>query len=287
MDRTNKIVFIRLRVLEGWPDKRIREELGIPERTYFYWKRRMKEDYASLVNRQKPGPKPGPPIDARNSRRIQIWRRRYGWGPTKIEGHLKAHYGIHVPHTRIYGLLVEKELNNPIGARRKVWGKTRWERLHSMSLWQGDWKDINTDKKPMLTYYDDHSRFIVASKRFDEATTENTIRLLDHAFGKHGFPGQVLTDNGVQFTSNHSEKPTEFELFCRSEGVQVIHSSKGRPTTLGKLENFHGCYDSEIWVTKGDHGRFVTYWNYKRPNGAIGYLYPAEVFYRDLKTASN
>ena len=69
-------------------------------------------------------------------------------------------------------------------------------------------------------------------------------------------------------------------------GVQVIHSSVKRPTTCGKLENFHGRYDAEIWVTNGDHGKFVRYWNHKRPNGAIGYLYPVEVFYRDRKKSA-
>ncbi|MDI6720812.1 MAG: DDE-type integrase/transposase/recombinase [Candidatus Aenigmarchaeota archaeon] len=288
MDRTSKIAFIRLKLIEGWTDKEIREHLGIPERTYFYWKRRIEEDYANLVNKQKPGPKPQFTIDPTNSRRIQSWRKAYGWGPAKIEGHLNAHYGIHVPHNRIYQLLKEKNLNKPIGYERKVWGKKRWEREHSMTLWQGDWKDINCDdRKPMMTFYDDHSRFVTASRRFDEATMENTIKLLSLAFKKHGFPEQILTDNGSQFTNNRSEELTEFEQFCIDNGIETITSTKNRPTTLGKIENFHGCYDSEIWITKGNHAKFMWYWNNKRPCGAIGYLYPVEVFYRDRETAIN
>lgn len=287
MDRSNKIAFIKVKLLEGWRDIDIRKELNLSERTYFYWKERMQNDYAALVNKQKPGPKPQFHIDSTTSRLIQLWRTKYGWGPTKIEGHLDVHYKTHIPHNKIHQLLIQKELNHSIGEPRKTWGKKRWERLHSMSLWQVDWKDINTELNPMLTFYDDHSRFVTASKRFTEATTENTIKLALQAFKKHGTPEQVLSDHGTQFTNNRSDQLTEFEQVCLDNGVQTILASVGRPTTNGKIENFHGCYDKEIWVTNGNHAKFVYYWNNKRPNGAIGYLYPIEVFYKDRKTASN
>lgn len=288
MDRTNKIVSIQLRLLEGWKDKDIIKAIQVPRSTYFYWKNRIQRDYSALINKQKPGPKPVFSIDSANSKRIQIWRKTYGWGPTKIEGHLDRHYGIHIPHNRIHKLFVEKGLNKPVGKPRKTWGKKRWERQHSMSLWQVDWKDVNSDyEKPMLTFYDDHSRFVTASRRFDEATMENAIKLANQTFRRYGTPEQILADNGSQFKNNRSEGLTDFEVFCASQGTKVLHSTKNRPTTLGKLENFHGCYDSEIWITNGNHAKFVRYWNYKRPNGAIGYLYPVEVFYKDRKSPIN
>jgi len=135
--------------------------------------------------------------------------------------------------------------------------------------------------------YDDHSRFVTASKRFTCATMENTIRLAEQAFNKHGIPEQILSDNGTQFTNTRSDKLTEFEQLCKDMGIETIHSTVKRPTTCGKIENFHGCYDKEIWVTKGDHAKFMKYWNNKRPCGAIGYKYPVEVFYTDRKGAIN
>ena len=289
MKRTDKIVFIRVKLFEGWSDKQIREYLGIPKRTYFYWKKIIKtKGHSELILKKKPGPKPIFHMDPVNSRRIQIWRKKYGWSPVKIEGHLEQHYGIHIPHNRIYQLLKMKRLNKPIGKTRKTWGKKRWEREHSMSLWQGDWKDINSDGQiPMITFYDDHSRFVVVSRRVKEATMDNTIKTVDCAFKRYGVPQQILTDNGSQFKNNRREELTEFEKFCINKGAGVIHSTKNRPTTMGKIENFHGCYDSEIWVTNGDHKKFIKYWNNKRPNGAIGYKYPTEVFYSDRKGAIN
>lgn len=284
MKRENKIAFIRVKLLEGWKDIDIRRTIRVPESTYFYWKDLINRGkYDSLVNKQKPGPKPRFYMDPINSRRIQLWRKKYGWGPTKMEGQLDVHYKTHIPHNKIHKLFIQKKLNKPIGKPRKTWGKKRWERKHSMSLWQGDWKDINTKFDPMITFYDDHSRFVAASKRFAEATTENSIKLLEFAFKKHGLPEQILTDHGTQFTKNRGEGLSVFEQFCADNRVKVIHSTVKRPTTCGKIENFHGRYDAEIWVTKGNHNKFVCYWNNKRPCGAIGYLYPVEVFYRDRK----
>jgi len=287
MNRSDKIAFIRVKLIEGWKDIEIRKELELSKRTYFYWKQRMQHGYAALVNKQKPGSKPKFEMSPIDARRIQSWRKSYGWGPGKMEGHLNVHYGIHIPHNRIYQLFKQKGLNHQIGEPRKTWGKKRWERDHSMSLWQTDWKDINTGLDPMLTFYDDHSRFVVASKRLKEATMENTLKLAEQAFKQYGVPEQILSDHGSQFTNNQSDKLTEFERFCKQMGVQTILASIGRPTTNGKIENFHGCYDKEIWVTKGDHAKFMRYWNNKRPCGAIGYKYPVEVFYSDRKGASN
>jgi transposase InsO family protein len=243
--------------------------------------------HAALVNRQKPGPKPRFLIGPVDRERMLDWRRRYGWGPTKIEGHLNVHYGMHIPHNRIHGLFVREGVNKAIANPRKTWGKRRWERLHSMSLWQVDWKDVNSDgEDPMCTFYDDHSRFVTASRRFSHATMENVMRLAEQAFRRHGMPEQILSDNGSQFVNNRSDKPTDFELFCQDRGIGTIRSSKQRPTTLGKIENFHGQYDKEAWRF-GTHGAYIVHWNYHRPNGGIGYLYPCERFFNDRKSAIN
>jgi len=56
---------------------------------------------------------------------------------------LKAHYDIHVPHNQIYRIFVKGKLNNPIKMPRRDWGKGRFERKHSMSLLQADFKLID------------------------------------------------------------------------------------------------------------------------------------------------
>lgn len=282
-DRNHKVRFVARKIKEGEWSRHTIDSVGISRSTYFRWKRKINnQTLAKVVNKEKPGPKQSFYIEPTVMKMIINWRKRYGWGPGRIEGHLKQHYHIHMPHNRIYQLIVNKGLNEPIGRIRKTWGKKRWERDHSMSLLQGDWKDVNTEPGPMMTYIDDHSRFIVGSKRFDEASTYNSIRLLESICKKYGCPEQVLTDNGSQFCNNHGEGPSTFDLFCMDNGIDHIRTSKKRPTTTGKIEAFHGCFEREAWRFNS-HAAYIRHWNYNRPNGAIGYLYPIEVFHRDMK----
>ncbi|MBI4175863.1 MAG: hypothetical protein HY518_01555 [Candidatus Aenigmarchaeota archaeon] len=67
MKRENKIAFIQVKLVEGWKDIDIRKVIGVPKRTYFRWKSGIQTDYAALINKQKPGPKPRFCIDATNN----------------------------------------------------------------------------------------------------------------------------------------------------------------------------------------------------------------------------
>lgn len=279
MKRETKIAAIVTKLVQGYTDIEIRQELNISKSTYFYWKKRIEEDGISKVLvKRRPGPDPAKRVDSSIAKKVFLWRDRYGWGPGKISGHLRAHHGIEISHHQIYRLLIETKRNKPIGYVREIRGKKRYERTHSMSLLHMDWKDVHTN--PMLTSLDDHSRFITASEKFDEATMENSIKLLEAVIQKFGKPRQILTDRGIQFWNNRSDNPTKFTQFCIDNDIDHIKCSKGSPQANGKLEAFHGCYDAESWRFK-THNKFIRYWNYKRPLSSIGYLYPAEIFFRD------
>ena len=70
-------------------------------------------------------------------------RRSRHWGPNKIEGYLRNHRPeaiVPVSHRTSHRILVKAGLNNSISAPKRVWGKHRFEREHSNSLWQADFK---------------------------------------------------------------------------------------------------------------------------------------------------
>ena len=279
MKRENKLAAIVSRLVQGCTDKEIRDDLHVPKSTYFYWKGRINaEGLSSVMQRQKQGPEPKAAVDPFVKKNALHWRDKYGWGPGKIAGHLKVHCNIAVSHHQIYNLLVDTKRNNPLNYTRRIKGKKRYERMHSMSLLHADWKDVATN--PMITFLDDHSRFITASEKFTEATAENSIRLLELTIKQFGKPKQVITDRGTQFWNNRGDDPAEFTQFCIDNNIQHIKCSKGSPQANGKLENFHGQYDAESWRFKS-HTKYIKYWNYKRPHGGIGFLYPYEVFVRD------
>jgi putative transposase len=282
-DREYKIRFVARKIAEGQWSRHTINSAGISRKTYFRWKRIIDaHGIDALLNQAKPGPKPVFCVDKSTAQMILQCRKKYGWGPTRIEGHLRQHHNIHVPHNRIYQLIAERGYNEPITQVRHTWGKKRWERAHSMSLWQGDWKDTNTEPGPMLTFIDDHARYIVISKRCSNADADTSIRILEKAIRQYGAPEQVLTDNGVQFANNNSEHPSAFTQFCIDQCIEHIRTSKKRPTTTGKIEAFHGRYDKEIGYFRS-HDAYIHHWNHSRPHSSLGYLYPIEVFYRDMK----
>ena len=61
------------------------------------------------------------------------------------------------------------------------------------------------DRRWFIAYMDDASRFIVGFGIFDEATTENALKVLESAIKMHGKPAQILTDHGSQFYANEKE----------------------------------------------------------------------------------
>lgn len=139
----------------------------------------------------------------------------------------------------------------------------------------------------MINFIDDHSRFIVYSKVLDDwPTMEDALQGVEKILHIHGTPVQVLTDNGSQFVNNNGIEKTEFTLLCEQNGIHHLTTSKKRPSTIGKLENFHGRYDDEAWRFK-THGKYIRHWNYNRPHGALKYLYPYEVFVKDRRVSTN
>jgi transposase InsO family protein len=269
------------RKLEHWKSGEIAAALRVDERTvYRWWRVYRKEGWEGLgVKSRRPHHYYKTPQEAVNL--VLELRRSKHWGPNKIEGYLRNYKveGITpVSHRTIRGLLVEAGLNNPIPSPRRVWGKRRFEREHSNSLWQADFKLTDQDEW-MISYLDDHSRFIPGSRIHHNPTAEHAIKLLEESVSEYGKPDQILTDRGTQFYPARGGV-SEFTEFCTGNGIEHIVASVRRPSTIGKIEAFHKAYVCESWMFP-THREFIHYWNYERPHQGIRYLYPADVYFHD------
>jgi len=274
------------RRLEGWKIAEIAETLRVSEKTVDRWcSVHRKYGWEGLMVRSH-----APHMIYRTPQAtadlVLKLRREKHWGPCKIEGYLRKHYEETAPvsHTTIYKILVKAELNNPTEKPRRIWGRRRFEREHSNSLWQADFKMTEEDEW-MISYLDDHSRFVPGSEIHNNPTSENAIQLLEASIAKYGKPDQILTDRGTQFYPARGET-SAFTEFCSGNGIQHIVASVRRPSTIGKIEAFHKAYKLEAWMFP-THQQFVNYWNYERPHQGISYLYPADVYFRDLKKGTH
>ena len=198
-------------------------------------------------------------------------REERNWGPNKIEAYLKNKQDKIPPvgHNTIYRIICDAGPNNALGRKRRTWGKKRFERKHSKAI---DFKLTEED----LKCYDDHSRFITGSEKFNDPTTKNALDVLETSIDKYGRPKQILTDRGTQFyparKKENKETMSRFTKYCKDLDIEHIVASKRRPTTIGKVEAFHKAYVFEAWMFD-EHKDFVHYWNYERPHQGINYMF--------------
>jgi transposase len=268
------------RKLEGWRSTEIATALRIDERTvYRWWRVYRKHGWAGLnVKSHKPHT-----IHRTSQETVELilqLRRARNWGQCRIEGYLRNYNKQSIAsHTTIHKILNQAGLNNPIPKPRRTWRKHRFQREHGNSLWQGDYKLTENDEW-MISFLDDHSRFIPGSRTHHNPTAKHAITLLEESISQYGKPEQVLTDRGTQFYPARGGI-SEFTQFCTGNGIQHIVTSVRRPSTIGKIEAFHKAYVCESWMFPSHRG-FIHYWNYERPHQGIRYLYPAGVYFHDI-----
>jgi len=132
------------------------------------------------------------PIDERIEELILETYRANDVGPTHLEKKIEEIYGIHIPHNRIYQVLFFHGLVEINMKKRQQRKYVRHERAHSMSMWQGDWKEFEIDnsKKWVVAFIDDSYRLITCYGVFDSPTTENTISILKQGFREYGIPAR-------------------------------------------------------------------------------------------------
>lgn len=106
------------------------------------------------------------------------------------------------------------------------------------------------------------------------------MRVLESLIEERGRPGQVLTDNGPEFTS------LAFNQWCLEQGVDHHLIQPGKPMQNGVCESFNGRFRDEClnehWFASLREARIITEvwredYNQHRPHGALGGFPPAEV----------
>jgi len=265
---------------KDWTNREIASHLRISKRTVQrWWNIYQKQGLRGLeVKSRRPQTIQRTPESVVNQ--VLAIRQKQGYGPDKIAGMLR-NKGVKIGHNTAYRIIRANGFNNPIQRPRRIFGKTRFERAHSNSLWQADFKQTDDDNY-MISFLDDHSRFIVGSAINFTENTEDALHLLEKCIKHFSCPVQILTDRGTQFWNNRGSTPTAFTRFCIDKEIDHIVAGVRRPTTTGKIERWHKTYDDEHgkFTTLG---RFVRYYNYRRPHQSLEYKVPAEIYFKDLR----
>ena len=126
----------------------------------------------------------------------------------------------------------------------------------------------------MCSIIDDASRKLLSAGEFDNATEENSLKVLNEAIERnsHLYPiMSIISDHGSQFYANKRDKngyaDHAFEIFLKDKGIKQILCGVNHPQTNGKQEKFHDFY-------KNHRGRFESLdkmieWYNNRPHGSL------------------
>jgi transposase InsO family protein len=105
--------------------------------------------------------------------------------------------------------------------------------------WQTDFTHIRladgTDTE-VLTFLDDHSRYVLACTAHRAITTPSVITTFRQAVAAHGIPASVLSDNGLVFTARHRGGRNKFQTELERLDIVQKNSRPSHPQTCGKVE---------------------------------------------------
>jgi transposase InsO family protein len=216
------------------------------------------------------------------------------WGPLRLAHELAGKGIIPAPsRMSVYRVLIRHGLVEPGARRRPKDSYLRWERDEPMALWQldivgGVFLADGTEAK-IVTGVDDHSRYCVIASVVARATGRAVCLAFAAALRKFGVPGEVLTDNGKQFTDRFGKGgEVLFDRICRDNGITHRLTQPRSPTTTGKVERFHGSLRRELLndavpfadlaAAQAAVDAWVAEYNTRRPHQAIGMAVPADRF---------
>ena len=214
----------------------------------------VKDIYSIKVKTRKErvtGAKPKPvPYD--HITKVVDYRLKYKVGAVMLERLLRVKEGIYLPHNTINTILKSAGLTKQVKTRGKKRKWIRWERKHSLSLWQADWSQFENEW--LIVIKDDAARVVVGWGKFGNATSENSVLVLKGAVEKYGRPKAMLTGRDAQFYASDKKGKasgkTLFQKTLEANDIKHILARVNHPQTCGKVEREFGEIKKRIFRYK-------------------------------------
>ena len=246
----------------------------VTSRTLQRWDEKLRKTEWDLRDKSKRPKTIHYKINEKIEEQILFLRNKTGFGANKITCFVKD-----ISESSIKRILRKNNLTNPNPRRKKRIKYIRWQRKHPNSLWQMDVSDQKIKDKYCFAVIDDCSRYCVGLIDLNIVTTKVVTQILDELIRVHGFPREILTDNGSVF--GLKSKHSKFDRWCRKRGIKHIRTAIHSPTTTGKIERFFQTLDKELKFCK-DHYDFRMRYNHFRPHTSLGNKSPSEIYFSKL-----
>lgn len=240
-------------------------------RTLKRWTKRLNETEWDLRDKSKKPTTIHYKINSEIENKVIKLRNKTGWGANKLNQFVKE-----ISESSIKRILNKHKLTNPNPRRKKRLKYIRWQREHPNSLWQVDHSDQKIKGKWCLSVIDDCSRFSLTLTGLNRVTTNVVTKILDELGRVHGYPKQILTDNGGAY--GLKSKHSRFDRWCRRRGIEHIRAAVHSPTTVGKVERLFQTMKREMKFCR-DHNEFRMRYNHFRPHMSLQGKTPAEIYF--------
>ena len=215
-------------------------------------------------------------------RELASQRRRFGY---RRLGLLLARQGIKLNHKKLYRLYKEERLT----VRRRGGRKRALGTRAPMTIPQGTnlrWSiDFMADtlaagrRFRILTMVDDFTRECLGLVVDTSLTGLRVARELDRIAELRGYPCMLVSDNGIELTSN------AILAWQQEHAVEWHYIAPGKPMQNGFVESFNGrlrdeCLNEHVFTNLSEARRIIEEWridyNTNRPHTSLNGLTPTE-----------
>lgn len=241
------------------------KRFGISRPTGYKWLRRWQKNGKEGLSDQsrrphKPANQTPPDVE---DLVLQV-RRSKGWGGRKIKrwllndirkGNIELDPDLIPAPSTITEILKRNQLLDTEDAPSRKGPWKHFEYPHPNDLWQMDFKgEFALDNDALcypLTIVDDHSRYSIAVQACKNQRRQTVQPELKNCFLRYGLPKAILCDNGSPWGSPMrwgDGRPyfTRLSAWLIRLGINIIHSTPGRPQGKGKNERFNGSLKAEL-----------------------------------------
>jgi transposase InsO family protein len=215
-------------------------------------------------------------------------------GADTIKTHLLRE-GLAAPSvSTIQRILSRRGFVTPAPKKRPKSSFIRFEADQPNECWQSDmthWHLSDGTGVEILTFFDDHSRLVLAAKVYPTVTMTNVRQLFSSTCSLFGTPASVLTDNGAIYNATSRGGRTGFESDLLAAGVLYKHSRPYHPQTQGKVERWHRTLKGFLAKRPATTlveleevlDETVRYYNEVRPHRAIDRRTPSVAYHARAK----
>lgn len=268
---------------------------GVSVGTFKSWQDKLKTQGEDGLEDNRTGRIPQEVPEAVKQEIINIKMQNPGFGVKKIGDLLARNKFVKIGRDKVEKVLKDDpKTAELVQKKRTIYGNAgkepqRFERSKPGDLYQMDIMTFHLRglyKVYVIACLDDYSRFVVSIGIFRNQTADKAIDVLKSAVEKYGMPKEVLTDNGRQFYTWRGR--SEFQKYLQKSGIRHIRSRPYHPQTCGKVESlwrnmYQELLSKEPIATFEEMqekvGKWVEWYNYKRPHQGIGSLVPSDRFF--------